>query len=164
MTALAKSLKVLWHLLCVVCRCIRPHNRSMRAISGDEVQLDPAAWLRQPGLHQPGVVVGSIVRKQVDEPLARVERRNGDRQPDDTAGIDAERFHHDRVTGFQIERALNNEALAACGLHHRDFSITRRPSPDGLRAMHRMHGIFKQHHFIIFPMVQSSSRWFNRFS
>ncbi len=31
----------------------------MRAVAGDEVQFDPAIWLRQPALHQMGMVARS---------------------------------------------------------------------------------------------------------
>src|ERR1700730_5031470 len=46
----------------------------MRAVGGDEVELDVAPRPRQPSLHQLGVVVAGVVPKQMDQPLARIHR------------------------------------------------------------------------------------------
>ena len=48
----------------------------MRAIGRDEMQLDPAPGSSKPFLHQPGVMIARVVKKDMDERQQRIERLN----------------------------------------------------------------------------------------
>src|ERR1700756_5041790 len=54
----------------------------MRTIGRDEVQPDPASRLPQPLTHQNRVVVGGVVKKDVDPFLSRIGGFDGDQQCD----------------------------------------------------------------------------------
>ena len=54
----------------------KPFDRiQMRAVGGDEVQRDPPAGLRQPLLHENGVVIARVVQKNVGITVTRPELR-----------------------------------------------------------------------------------------
>src|SRR5262249_27023439 len=56
-----------------------PFDRvQVRAIRRNEMQLNPPTGLSQPLLHQPSMVITSIVEKDVNERQHRIERLNPD--------------------------------------------------------------------------------------
>ena len=141
----------------------------MRAVGGDEVQLDPALGPREPRLDQFCVMVPGIVEKQVDQPLARIHRLDRRQQHDRADRVDGDRLQHVRLTGLQVHRAVNVQTLPAAGPLHCDLGVFRSPTThwpnlrvslasakltETLDPVRRMHRIAEQHRFIIGEVVQ----------
>ncbi len=95
----------------------------MRTIGRDEVQPDPASRLPQPLTHQNRVVVGGVVKKDVDPFLSRIGGFDGDQQCDQAHRVNLRGLQHLRLPGLQIDRAMDVQALAPGGL------LDPRPRP-----------------------------------
>lgn len=87
----------------------------MRAVGGDETQLDPALRPVQPSLHQPRMMATGIVHEQVDQPLVWIHRLDRDQQHDGVGRIHRCRLQHAGLTGLQVNGAVNLQALTAAG-------------------------------------------------
>jgi hypothetical protein len=61
----------------------------MRAIGRDEMQLDPAPGPGEPFLHQLGVMVARVVKKDMDERQQRIERLDRFQEPDRRDGVNS---------------------------------------------------------------------------
>ena len=79
----------------------------MRAIGGNEVQLDPAARLCQPFLHEYSMVIARVVEKDMDVRHRRILRFDRLQQPDCSCGIDGFHVDHGGFASLQINRAMN---------------------------------------------------------
>src|ERR1019366_149318 len=98
----------------------------VRAIGWDEVQLDPAPWLGEPFLHEPGVMITRVVQENMDERQHRIERLDRLQEPDGRGGVDGQSLDHPGLAGLQIDRAVNVDALTPARLLDREFLLARR--------------------------------------
>ncbi len=77
----------------------------------------------QPLTHQNRVVVGGVVKKDVDPFLSRIGGFDGDQQCDQAHRVNLRGLQHLRLPGLQIDRAMDVQALAPGGL------LDPRPRP-----------------------------------
>src|SRR3954469_7302112 len=83
----------------------------MRAVDRHEMAPDPPAWHGQPVLNRPGVMVAGIVQEHMDDPPRRILDR--DQEGDRAQGVDRHHLDHAGPAGFQIEGAVNVQAISA---------------------------------------------------
>src|SRR6266446_5275249 len=126
----------------------------MRTIGRDEVQPDPASRLPQPLTHQNRVVVGGVVKKDVDPFLSRIGGFDGDQQCDQAHRVNLRGLQHLRLPGLQIDRAMDVQALAPGGLLDPNGHVLRRPTSCRPRLMRGMYRINEHDRFIGFEAVQ----------
>ena len=94
-------------------RCGQHDGTKCRATQGD-----PSLGLRQPLLNDLGVVIARIVEKHMDQRARRVERLQSFQEFDRRSGVDSLGLDHLGLAGFQVDGAMNIEALAP---HFRRF-------------------------------------------
>src|SRR5665811_630616 len=107
----------------------------MRAIGRDEMQLDPAPGPGEPFLHQLGVVIARVVKKDMDEHQQRIERLDRFQEPDRRDGVDGYDLDHPGLSGREVDRAVNIDPLAPARLLDRELLLARRPAAGGPRSM-----------------------------
>ena len=113
----------------------------MRAIGRNETKPDPAAGPRQPGLNQFRVVVSGVIQKDVNEPHAGIHGLDRRQQHDRAQGIHRQNIFHDGLTRFQVDGAVNVQAIPPTALFHRYGHVFRRPAAnrtDRVGWMHRV--------------------------
>jgi hypothetical protein len=118
------------------------------------VQLDAAAWLGQPLLHQFGVMILRIVEKDVDHRQQRIRCFERFQQTDRRSGVDGFGLDHARLSGFQINRAVNIEPFAAAGLLDRQLVVLGCPAADGAGSVGRMHRVPEQRGLVRSKRIQ----------
>ena len=128
----------------------------MRAIRWDEVQLDASSRQGQPFLHELGMMITRVVQENMDERQHRIERLDRVQQPDRRGGVDGQGLDHPGLSGLQVDRAVNVDALTPARLD-RELLLARRPAADRPRRMGRMHGVRKQHGLVVAQGIQQLS-------
>src|SRR5258708_23219300 len=88
----------------------------MRAIGRNEMQLDPAPRSSKPFLHQSGVVIARVVKKDMDEHQQRIERLDRFQEPDRRHGVDGYDLDHPGLSGREVDRAVNIDPIAPARL------------------------------------------------
>src|SRR5450830_1670804 len=117
----------------------------MRAIGRDEVQLYSPPRLSEPFPHDLRVMIACVVEKNMDEDQHRIERLDRFQKPDRRGGVDGFDLDHSGLTGLEIDRAMDVDALAPTRLLDREILLARRPATGGPRGMGRMHRVGEQH-------------------
>src|SRR5450631_730968 len=84
----------------------------MRAVGRNEMQIDPAPRSSKPFLHQSGVVIARVVKKDMDERQQRIERLDRFQQPDRRDGVDGYDLDHPGLSGREVDRAVNIDSIA----------------------------------------------------
>src|ERR1700724_2315913 len=98
------------------------------------MQLDPATRSGQPFLHELGVMIARIVQEYVDADHQRIERFQRFQQPDRRYRVDRFGFDHAGLAGFEIDRAVDVDALAPARLFDRELLCLRGPATHGRAA------------------------------
>src|ERR1022692_390642 len=75
----------------------------MRAIGRNEMQFDPAPRSSKPFLHQSGVVIARVVKKDMDERQQRIERLDRFQEPDRRDGVDGYDLDHPGLSGREVD-------------------------------------------------------------
>src|SRR3954452_17691438 len=83
----------------------------MRAVGRNEMEPDPPARHCQPVLNRAGVMVAGIVQEHMDDPHRRI--LDCDQEGDRAQGVDRQHLDHAGLAGFQIEGAVNVQAVPA---------------------------------------------------
>ena len=73
---------------------------------------------------------------------------------DRAQGINRRRFDHAGCTRFQFDGAVNVEPLSPAGLFKRNLCVLWCPTARRSRLVRRMHGIGKQHSFVIAAIIE----------
>src|SRR5664279_1437478 len=126
----------------------------MRAISWNEMQLDPAVGPRKPFLHQLGVMIACIVHEDMDEQQHRIEGFDRFQQPYRRGGVDGFDLDHPSLPGLEVDGAMNVDALTPARLFDRELFVPRCPAAHGPRRMSWMHRVNEQHSFIVRQGIQ----------
>ena len=92
------------------------------------MQLDPAPRPSQPGLNQLGVMIAGIVQKDVDEPHIRIPRLDRHQQHDHAESVHRQHILDHGLAGFEIDRAMDVQAVSAAALFDRDGNVFRPPT------------------------------------
>src|SRR5450755_391778 len=121
----------------------------MRAIGRNEMQLDPAPGSSKPFLHQPGVMIARVVKKDMEERQQRIERLDRFQEPDCRDGIDGYDLDHPGLAGREVDRAVNIDPLAPARLFDSERLLFWCPATGRPRRMGRMYGVRKQHSFVV---------------
>src|SRR5439155_23876929 len=116
----------------------------MRAVGRDEMQLDPAAGPGEPFLHQPGVMIARVVKKDMDERQQRIERLDRLQEPDRRDGVDGYHLDHPGLAGREVDRAVNIDPLAPARLFDSELLLFWYPAVGRPRRMGRMEGVRQQ--------------------
>src|ERR1035441_8176519 len=103
----------------------------MRAIGRDEVQLYSPPRLSEPFPHDLRVMIACVVEKDMDEDQHRIERLDRFQKPDRRGGVDGFDLDHSGLTGLEIDRAMDVDALAPTRLLNREILLARRPATGG---------------------------------
>src|ERR1700739_3092339 len=109
----------------------------MGAVAWNEMQPDPAIGPLQPFLYQLGVMIAGVVEKDVDQHHQRIERFERFEQRDRRGSIDGLHVDHPGLSGFEVDRAMNIDAVAPAGLFDREVILFGRPAADRSRRMGR---------------------------
>src|ERR1035437_1187357 len=126
----------------------------MRAISWNEMQLDPAVGPRKPFLHQLGVMIACIVHEDMDEQQHRIEGFDRFQQPYRRGGVDGFDLDHPSLPGLEVDGAMNVDALTPARLFDRELFVPLCPADHGPRRMSWMHRVNEQHSFIVRQGIQ----------
>ena len=126
---------VMWRSTCCgshacASRPIIARSGSDAAISWDEMQPDPAAWLGEPILHKLGMMVARVVQINMDHRQQRIQRFERFQKPDRRGGVDGFSLDHAGMPGIQVNSAVNVDALPSAGLFNRQsvFFGVQRPT------------------------------------
>src|ERR1039457_4425617 len=106
----------------------------MRAIGRDEVQLYSPPRLSEPFPHDLRVMIACVVEKDMDEDQHRIERLDRFQKPDRRGGVDGFDLDHSGLTGLEIDRAMDVDALAPTRLLVARFSWLGAQQPAGRAA------------------------------
>src|ERR1035437_8633279 len=98
----------------------------MRAIGRDEVQLYSPPRLSEPFPHDLRVMIACVVEKDMDEDQHRIERLDRFQKPDRRGGVDGFDLDHSGLTGLEIDRAMDVDALAPTRLLDPGADLARR--------------------------------------
>src|SRR5476649_2876315 len=126
----------------------------MRAIGWDEVQLDASSRQGYPFPHELGVMITRVVQENMDERQHRIECLDRLQEPDGRGGVDGQDLDHPGLTGLQIDRAVNVDALTPARLLDREFLLARRPAAGRSRGMGWMYRVREQHGFVFRQGIQ----------
>ena len=126
----------------------------MRAIGRNEMQLDPAPRSSKPFLHQSGVVIARVVKKDMDERQQRIERLDRFQEPDRRDGVDGYDLDHPGLSGREVDRAVNIDPIAPARLFDRELLLFWCPAAGRPRRMGRMHRVRKQHGLVVAQGIQ----------
>src|ERR1035438_10591725 len=107
----------------------------MRAIGWDEVQLYSPPRLSEPFPHDLRVMIACVVEKDMDEDQHRIERLDRFQKPDRRGGVDGFDLDHSGLTGLEIDRAVDVDALAPTRLLDREILLARRPATGGAAGL-----------------------------
>src|SRR3974390_1400619 len=118
------------------------------AIGWDEVEDAFASWSFQPVPHDDCVVVACIVQEDMNPPLCGMRNFDGPKQRNQARPSGLGDFQHLCLAGFQIEGAMNVQALPASRLLDRKRRAFRPPTSGGTHLVGWMHGIDEHHRFI----------------
>jgi hypothetical protein len=116
------------------------------------MQLDPAPRSSKPFLHQSGVVIASVVKKDMDERQQRIERLDRLQEPDRRDGVDS--LDHPSLSGREVDRAVNIDPIAPARLFDRELLLFRRPAAGRPRSMGRMYRVREQHGLVVAQGIQ----------
>src|SRR3954451_7365926 len=106
----------------------------MWTVRRNEMQLYAAAGLRQPCLHQFRVMVPGIIKKDMNEPHARIHRLGRRQQRDRTDGIHRRHIVHDGLTGLEIDHAMDVQPVPPAALFNRTGVSLGAQQPTGRTA------------------------------
>src|SRR5450759_453632 len=118
------------------------------------MQLDPAPGLGEPLPHELGMMIARVVEKDMDEDEHRIERLDRLQQTDGRGGVDGQGLDHPGLAGFQIDRAVNVDALTPARLLDRELLLARCPAAGGPRGMGWMYRVHEQHGFVVRQGIQ----------
>src|SRR6201982_667580 len=91
--------------------------------SPDEMQLDPAPGPGEPFLHQLGVMIARVVKKDMDENQQRIERLDRFQEHDRRVCVDAYYLDHPGLSGREVDRAVNIDPHAPARLFDSDLLL-----------------------------------------
>src|ERR1700731_995465 len=118
------------------------------------MQLDPAPWPGEPFPHELGMMIASVVEKDMDEHEHRIERLDRFQETNRRGGVDGQGLDHLGLAGLQIDRAVNVDALTPARLFNRELLLARRPAADGPRGMGWVHRVREHHRFVVRQGIQ----------
>jgi hypothetical protein len=87
------------------------------------MQLDPAPGPGEPFLHQLGVMIARVVKKDMDVRQHRKERLDRFQEPDRRDGVDGYDLDHPGLSGREVDRAVNIDPLAPARLFDSDLLL-----------------------------------------
>ena len=99
-------------------------------------------------------MIFGVVQKHMNPSLERIHNLDGHQERNRSHGIDRQRLDHACVSGFQINRAVDIQAIAPTGLLDRDFGSLLCPTTRWPHRVRRMHGIRKHNGFVVGQIVQ----------
>ena len=120
------------------------------------MQPDPAVGPGKPVLHELGVMIARVVKENMDERQHRIEGLDRFQKPDRRDGVDGLDLDHPGSTRFQVDCAVNIDALTSARLLDRELFLLGRPAADRPRRMGRMHGVREQHGFVVAQGIQEA--------
>src|SRR6202158_4758055 len=121
----------------------------MRAIGRNEMQLDPAPRSSKPFLHQSGVVIARVVKKDMDEHQQRIERLDRFQEPDRRDSVDGYDLDHPGLSGREVDRAVNIDPIPPARLFDRELLLFWWPAAGRPRRMGWMHPLRAQHGLVV---------------
>src|SRR5665648_705792 len=99
-------------------------------------------------------MIACVVEKDMDEDQHRIERLDRFQKPDRRGGVDGFDLDHSGLTGLEIDRAMDVDALTPARLLDREFLLARRPAAGGPRGMGWMYRVREQHGFVVRQGIQ----------
>ncbi len=126
----------------------------VRAIEGNEMQLDPAIRPGEPVLHQLGVMIARIVEKDVDQRQHRIERFDRFQERDSRSGVDGFDIDHPGLPGLEVDCAVDIDALTPARVLDRKPLLLLRRAADWPRRMGRMDRVYEQHGLVVAQGIQ----------
>src|SRR5450756_454711 len=99
-------------------------------------------------------MITRVVQENMDERQHRIERLDRLEQPDRRCGVDGQGLDHPGLTGLQIDRAVNVDALTPARLLDRELLLAGRPAAGGPRGMGWMYRVREQHGFVVRQGIQ----------
>ena len=119
------------------------------------MKCSPAVGPGKPVLHELGVMIARVVKENMDERQHRIEGLDRFQKPDRRDGVDGLDLDHPGSTRFQVDCAVNIDALTSARLLDRGFPA-RAPSSRQAAPMGRMHGVREQHGFVVAQGIQEA--------
>jgi hypothetical protein len=98
------------------------------------MQLDPAPRLSQPFPHEFGMMIGSVVEKDMDEREQRIERLDRFQDTDRRGCVNGQGLYHPGLAGLQIDCAVDVDALTPLVCSIASFSWRGAQQPAGRAA------------------------------
>ncbi len=96
----------------------------------------------------------AFVQKHMNPSLERIHNLDGHQKRNRTHGVDRQRLDHFGFSLFQINRAVDIQAIAPTGLLDRDFGSLGCPTTRWSHLVRWMHGIRKHNGFVVGQIVQ----------
>ena len=100
------------------------------------MQLYSPPRLSEPFPHDLRVMIACVVEKDMDEDQHRIERLDRIQKPDRRGGVDGFDLDHSGLTGLEIDRAMDVDALAPIRFHSQQFFMRQSSQRKLLLSIH----------------------------